>query len=73
MHGKRSKSSLNDWCFAEGYTGAGFQENLVLANFGTGPASATVVLEYDNGSTLTNLYTISAQDQFILDANAETI
>jgi hypothetical protein len=50
-----------------------FQEHLVLANFGTGPANAPVVLEYDNGSTLTNLYTISAQDQFILDVNAETI
>jgi len=62
----------NDWRFAEGYTGAGFQENLVLANFGTSPASATVVLEYDNGSTLTNLYTIPAQDQFIVDVNAAT-
>ena len=62
----------NDWRFAEGYIGAGFQENLVLANFGSSPASASVVLEYDNGSTLTNIYTISAQDRFIVDVNAAT-
>ncbi len=43
----------NDWRFAEGYIGGQFQENLVLANFGTTTANAMVVLEYGNGSTLT--------------------
>ncbi len=62
----------NDWRFAEGYIGGQFQENLVLANFGTTIANATVVLEYDNGSTLTNTYPISAQDSITLDVNFAT-
>jgi len=61
-----------DWRFAEGYIGTGFQENLVLANFGTSPASATVVLEYDTGATLTHVYPIPAQEQVIVDVNAAT-
>ena len=62
----------NDWRFAEGYTGGGFQENLQLANFGTSSASATVVLEYDNGSTLTNTYAINAHDLVNVDVNNTT-
>lgn len=62
----------NDWRFAEGYIGGQFQENLILANFGTTTANATVVLEYDNGSTLTNTYTINAQDNITLDVNFAT-
>lgn len=62
----------NDWRFAEGYIGGQFQENLILANFGTATANATVVLEYDNGSTLTNTYTINAQDNLTLDVNFAT-
>jgi streptogramin lyase len=62
----------NDWRFAEGYTGGQFQENLELANFGTTPANATVVLEYDNGSTLTNTYNINPQDNITLDVNFAT-
>src|SRR6266571_3095999 len=62
----------NDWRFAEGYTGGQFQENLVLANFGTTLANATVVLEYDNGSTLTNTYPINPQDNITLDVNFAT-
>lgn len=61
-----------DWRFAEGYTGGQFQENLVLANFGTTKANTTVVLEYDNGSTLTNKYTINPQDSITLNVNFVT-
>ena len=61
-----------DWRFAEGYVGSGFQENLVLANFGSVLANATVVLEYDNGATLTNTYPIRGQDSISLDVNAAT-
>lgn len=42
----------NDWLFAEGYTGPGFQENLVIANEDTTantPASVTIKLEYQDG------------------------
>jgi len=62
----------NDWRFAEGYIGGQFQENLILANFGTTTTNATVVLEYDNGSTLTNTYSINPQDNIILDVNFAT-
>jgi len=61
-----------DWRFAEGYIGGQFQENLVLANFGATVANATVVLEYDNGSTLTNKYTINPQDNITLNVNYVT-
>ena len=43
----------NDWLFAEGYTGAGFQEYYELANFGNTAATANVKLEYTNGDTQT--------------------
>src|SRR5207245_1110364 len=41
----------NDWLFAEGYSGSGFQENLVIANEDTTPASVTIKLEYQDGTT----------------------
>src|SRR5205807_9021128 len=43
----------NDWLFAEGYTGSGFQENLVITNEDTtanAPASVTIKLEYQDGT-----------------------
>jgi len=62
----------SDWRFAEGYTGGQFQENMVLANFGTSAASGRLVLEYDNGSTLTVPITVNAKDVSIIDVNALT-
>jgi streptogramin lyase len=62
-------AQANDWRFAEGYTGGGFQENLLLANFGKTSANATVILDYANGSTLTNTYAIKAQDLMSVDVN----
>ncbi len=62
----------NDWRFAEGYIGGQFQEDLVLANFSTTATNATVILEYGNGSTLTNKYPIPAQDSITLDVNVAT-
>jgi virginiamycin B lyase len=51
-------ATATDWRFAEGYTGEKFQENLVL--------------EYDNGSTLTTPVSVNAQDVIVLDVNAIT-
>jgi hypothetical protein len=62
----------NDWRFAEGYIGGQFQENLLLANFGPTTANAAVMVEYDNGSTLTNTYPVSANDSITLDVNFAT-
>ena len=61
----------NDWLFAEGYTGSGFQEYLVLANFGSTSVSTNVILEFSNGHTETVPYTISAMSQTFVDVNAD--
>ncbi len=61
-----------DWRFAEGYTGGGFQETLLLANFGTSAATGKLVLEYDNGSTLTNTVSVPAHAAVSLDVNTTT-
>jgi endoglucanase len=58
-----------DWLFAEGYTGPGFQENLVLANFNAGATSASVTLEYQNGHTQTLSIPIAGESQAIVNVN----
>lgn len=60
----------NDWLFAEGYTGSGFQEYFVLANFSTSPVMTNVVLEFSNGHTETMAETIQPLDQTFVDVNA---
>ncbi len=59
----------NDWRFAEGYVGPGFQEYLQLANFSATAVSANAVLEYDNGSTLSVPVTINGLSTTQLDVN----
>jgi hypothetical protein len=60
-----------DWLFAEGYTGPGFQEYLVLANFSpNAPVKANVILEFNNGHTETIPSIIAPQSQAFLDVNA---
>src|SRR5205085_8616965 len=58
-----------DWLFAEGYTGPNFQEYLVLANFGTAAAPATVELEYTNGTFQMVNVTVPALSQYYVDVN----
>ncbi len=60
---------MSDWFFAEGYTGTGFQENLVLANFGAKPATARVILEFHNGHTETVQQSVGSLAQAVLDVN----
>jgi outer membrane protein assembly factor BamB len=67
-----ASAPANDWRFAEGYTGAGFQENLLLANFGATAATGRVVLEYDTGATLTNTVNVPAHAALSLDVNNAT-
>src|SRR5205085_9707435 len=57
----------SDWLFAEGYTGGSFQENLILANFGTTSVTANVLLEFSNGHNETVSQTISALSQTVVD------
>ena len=67
-----AQSPTNDWRFAEGYTGGQFQENILLSNFSTSPITASMVLEYDSGTTLTVPVTIGAQDTSTEDINSVT-
>lgn len=59
----------SDWLFAEGYTGPQFQEYLVLANFTTSSATATVKLEYTNGSVQTVPVTVNPESQYYFEVN----
>jgi hypothetical protein len=59
----------DDWLFAEGHTADDFQENLVLANFGTSSTTATINLEYTNGSVQSVPVTVNAQSQLTFDVN----
>jgi hypothetical protein len=58
-----------DWLFAEGNTGPNYQENLVLANFGTSDSTATIELEYSNGHTQTLSVNVPALGQTYFDVN----
>jgi endoglucanase len=62
----------NDWLFAEGYTGAGFQENLAIANVDPGntTASVTVTLDLSGGGTQTSTFNVAADSQYIFNVNA---
>jgi hypothetical protein len=53
----------NDWLFAEGYTGSGFQEYLTLANLSTSSPTATAKV------TITLKSTTGATQQFSLTLN----
>jgi len=59
----------SDWLFAEGHTSSTFQESLVLANFTSSATTATIKLEYKNGSTETVQCTVNAQSQYYFTVN----
>lgn len=59
----------NDWLFAEGFTGQGFQEFIVLANFTTSATTAHVKLEYLNGQVQDVPVSVPAQSQVYFDVN----
>ena len=67
-----ASATSNDWRFAEGYIGGKFQEYMLLSNFSTSPVSASMVLEYDSGTTLTVPVQIGAHDTTKLDINSIT-
>lgn len=62
----------NDWLFAEGMTGDGFQEQFVLANLDMNAnttANVTIKLEYPNGTTQSANVSIAPQSQLIWNVN----
>ncbi len=65
----------NDWLFAEGYTGNGYQENLSIANVDPvgAPASVKVILKSQTGATGTATLTIPANGQTVWNVNAANV
>lgn len=64
----------NNWLFAEGYTGSGFQENLVVANLdlvANATASVVIKLEYTNGTTKSFNLAVPAKSQAIWNINTQ--
>ncbi len=65
-----TQSTANDWFFAEGFTGAGTQENLTLANPNTTAAKVNVVLKSQTGGvTKTFSFVVGPQSQTIWNVN----
>ena len=64
----------NDWLFAEGYTGGRFQENFVLANLDPAnkPATVTITLEYNGGTSKAFTLTVNPFSQVIWNVNANS-
>jgi hypothetical protein len=58
-----------EWYFAEGYTGAGFEEWLCLANFGDQSATVTVDYLYTEGAPLQEEYQIAGNSRKTLSVN----
>lgn len=67
-----AQNLANDWLFAEGYTGPGFQETLTIANVDPAnkPAAVTVTLKSRTGKTQAFPLTVAAQSQTIWSVNA---
>lgn len=62
----------NDWLFAEGMTGDGFQEQFVMANLDLSAntsANVTIKLEYPNGATQNANVSIAPRSQLIWNVN----
>ena len=64
----------SDWLFAEGYTGGRFQENFAIANLdpASKPATVTITLEYNGGSSKTFTVTVNALSQVLWNVNANS-
>ncbi len=64
------QSMARDWLFAEGYIGANFQENFVIANLDTTAATVTINLEYTTGATKAITVSVGSHSQLIWNVNA---
>jgi endoglucanase len=66
-----AQALTNDWLFAEGYTGKGFQEYLAIANLDRADTAAkvTIKLQFSNGTTSSYAVTVKPFDQLLWDVN----
>ncbi|HEY1348171.1 MAG TPA: cellulase family glycosylhydrolase [Ktedonobacteraceae bacterium] len=66
--------TAENWFFAEGYTGPGFQENLVVANpLGKSVAHLVITLQYANGERQVFHTDVLPGAQVLWDVNAHTL
>ena len=67
-----AKGLSNDWLFAEGYTGSGFQENIVISNVdpANAAASVSITLETTTGVTHTYALSVNPKSQVVWNVNA---
>jgi hypothetical protein len=65
----------NDWLFAEGFTGAGFQQNFVITNLDPRmtQANVTINLEYTDGTRRSYNVLVKTQSQLIWNVNMNAL
>ena len=69
------QSLSNDWLFAEGFTGGGFQQNFVIANLDPAmtQANVTINLEYTDGTRRSYNVTVQPQNQLFWNVNTNAL
>ena len=58
------------WYFAEGYTGAGFQEYICIANPGATAATVSGDFLFNGGGSLQRSFTVNPRSRFTVDVNS---
>jgi len=66
-----SSSPSNNWFFAEGYTGPGFDEWLLLFNPTGSDRTATVTYRFNDGSNIQSNYIVNAFSRYSVYVNRE--
>lgn len=66
-----SPSPSTTWFFAEGYTGAGFDEWLLLYNPGSADRTATVTYRFSDGGQMQANYIVRAGSRYTVHVNRE--
>ncbi len=64
-------STSTTWFFAEGYTGFGFEEWLILLNPNSSSATATITYLYRGGGIKTTTKTVPANSRETIDVNTD--
>jgi len=64
-------TTSNEWYFAEGYTGPGFDEWLLLFNPTTGDRTATIVYRFPDGGQVQANYIVRARSRLSVHVNRE--
>jgi hypothetical protein len=64
--------TATDWYFAEGHTGAGFEEWLCIQNPGTEKAAVTITYNPEGGAApITRVHEVAADSRFTIPVNVD--